>query len=154
MTEGDTLSDRIKHARLALAVPLRGSVARERFGELVAAEAEPPEAQEGAYAGSTVKRWEEGAEPSFTAIKAIVALAQKHGLGYITLRWMAWGDDPGGDDWIVSSTEETIDPTDPGNGIDGVQSPPEKPKGLSGRSARGKGDRPVQKKPPPRRDRH
>lgn len=79
---GPTLGQRIRYLRLALAVPL-GKTAREKFGEEVG-KLDPTQDKE-PYAGSTVKRWEEGAEPSLSAIRAMVALGQKHGLGYVTL---------------------------------------------------------------------
>jgi hypothetical protein len=86
--DSEGLSDRIHQVRLALALPLRAAISRERFGEMVGEEAGEP-----AYHGSTVKRWEEGAEPSLTALKGIVTLARKHGLDYVNLNWLAFGDD-------------------------------------------------------------
>lgn len=80
--------DRIRHIRLALAAPLGGFVSLVRFGALVADE----EGRESPYDQSTAKRWEDGAEPDLSAIEAMVRLAQRYHITYVTRAWLAFGE--------------------------------------------------------------
>lgn len=82
-----TLGGRVAHLRLALAVPMGRPVSRDRLAQLVAeklGESKPVH-------GTTVKGWEEGAEPSLKVIQALAEIATERGLPQFDAAWIAFG---------------------------------------------------------------
>lgn len=82
-----TLGGRVKYIRLSMAPAFGKSVGLVAFAELVAKR----EGAKKAPHGSTVKGWEEGAEPTLATIKAIAAVARDYGLVWVTDSWIAFG---------------------------------------------------------------
>ena len=90
MAELPALAQRIIYLRHALVLPRREMISQVRFGELVGAEDEEQGGEP--YVPSTVKRWEEGAKPGASAIRAMVNLARKAGLEWVTTDSLLYGD--------------------------------------------------------------
>lgn len=89
MLDLTTLGGRVLRIRLALAVPLGGAVSRALFGQLVGTQV--PEQRGEPFHETTVKRWEEGAEPGLNVLSAISRVALRYGISYASPQWVAFG---------------------------------------------------------------
>ena len=90
MPTESTLAERITWLRLALGLPRREALSLSKFAELVGRERG---ADAEGYSPSAALRWEEGSTPDADALNAMVALANRHGLTWVTWRSLYEGLD-------------------------------------------------------------